>query len=313
MKNRKLSRSSWTWLIAWPLTTHGPTASSVKLPSGCWGAKIANNNVIFRIPTSVFGLGLLESVPEDALVANLADSSYAKTDAGIQGSFNRSGNDGTITRFGWKAQNKSLLIFAGEAYNVEQGVSNKLFPNERATLRAVSSTAPLRTPLTPRPAARPTPRTSPRSCACRRRRRRPPRRPRSCAARRCSGPRRPGHRLRAVPHQLADHGLVALHRHVEPGDPSLHRPRDPSHGEQARGRRVPGRRGWRSVPHRTAMGRRQADLLLHDGRATPGNGGLVRAILAHASTGSEASPTVRKFTALSAADQQAIIDFLRSL
>jgi hypothetical protein len=23
-------------------------------------------------------------------------------------------NDGTITRFGWKAQNKSLLVFAGE-------------------------------------------------------------------------------------------------------------------------------------------------------------------------------------------------------
>ncbi len=47
--------------------------------------------------------------------------------------FNRSGNDGTITRFGWKAQNKSLLIFAGEAYNVEQGVTNELFPNERET------------------------------------------------------------------------------------------------------------------------------------------------------------------------------------
>src|SRR5438132_1664033 len=45
----------------------------------------------------------------------------------------RTGNDGTITRFGWKAQNKSLLIFAGEAYNVEQGVTNELFPNERET------------------------------------------------------------------------------------------------------------------------------------------------------------------------------------
>src|SRR5262249_47397297 len=43
------------------------------------------------------------------------------------------GNDGTINRFGWKAQNKSLLIFAGEAYNVEQGVTNELFPNKRET------------------------------------------------------------------------------------------------------------------------------------------------------------------------------------
>jgi hypothetical protein len=38
------------------------------------------------------------------------------------GVFNISGNNGTIARFGWKAQNKSLLIFAGEAYNVEMGV-----------------------------------------------------------------------------------------------------------------------------------------------------------------------------------------------
>src|SRR5262249_13748488 len=50
---------------------------------------------------------------------------------GISGRFNRSGNDGTITRFGWKAQNKSLLIFSGEAYNVEMGVTNELFPQER--------------------------------------------------------------------------------------------------------------------------------------------------------------------------------------
>ena len=40
-------------------------------------------------------------------------------------------NDGTITRFGWKAQNKSLLVFAGEAYNVEMGITNQMFPQER--------------------------------------------------------------------------------------------------------------------------------------------------------------------------------------
>jgi CxxC motif-containing protein (DUF1111 family) len=31
-------------------------------------------------------------------------------------------------RFGWKAQNKSLAIFAGEAYNVEMGITNDVFP-----------------------------------------------------------------------------------------------------------------------------------------------------------------------------------------
>ena len=51
--------------------------------------------------------------------------------AHLSGNANRSANDGTITRFGWKAQNKSLLMFAGEAYNVEMGISNQLFPQER--------------------------------------------------------------------------------------------------------------------------------------------------------------------------------------
>jgi CxxC motif-containing protein (DUF1111 family) len=49
----------------------------------------------------------------------------------LGGNTNLSANDGTITRFGWKAQNKSLLMFAGEAYNVEMGISNQLFPQER--------------------------------------------------------------------------------------------------------------------------------------------------------------------------------------
>ena len=50
---------------------------------------------------------------------------------GITGHENREGNAGTITRLGWKAQNKSLLIFTGEAYNVEMGITNELFPQER--------------------------------------------------------------------------------------------------------------------------------------------------------------------------------------
>src|SRR5439155_18917496 len=95
--------------------------------------ELGNKNVIFRIPTPTFGTGLLEAVPDDALVANLAANADAKATLGIGGALNRTGNDGTVTRFGWKAQNKSLLIFAGEAYNVEQGVSNELVPNERAT------------------------------------------------------------------------------------------------------------------------------------------------------------------------------------
>jgi CxxC motif-containing protein (DUF1111 family) len=90
---------------------------------------IENNNVIFRIPTPLFGAGMIENITDTAILNNAANPQKAAF--GISGMANRSGNDGTITRFGWKAQNKSLVMFAGEAYNVEQGVTNELFPNER--------------------------------------------------------------------------------------------------------------------------------------------------------------------------------------
>ncbi|MFZ0684160.1 MAG: di-heme oxidoredictase family protein [Terriglobales bacterium] len=98
-----------------------------------------NPNIIFRIPTPVFGAGLIESIPDSAILANIKSDASLKAALGIHGhanahlsgNVNLSANDGTITRFGWKAQNKSLLMFAGEAYNVEMGISNQLFPQER--------------------------------------------------------------------------------------------------------------------------------------------------------------------------------------
>jgi CxxC motif-containing protein (DUF1111 family) len=88
-------------------------------------------NISMRIPTPTFGLGLIEAIPDAALVQNLAANAGIKAFLGISGHLNHSGNDGSVTRFGWKAQNKSLTIFAGEAYNVEMGITNLLFPNER--------------------------------------------------------------------------------------------------------------------------------------------------------------------------------------
>ena len=98
-----------------------------------------NSNIIFRIPTPLFGAGLIEAIPDSAILANMQSNASEKSALGISGhanahlsgNVNRSANDGTITRFGWKAQNKSLLMFAGEAYNVEMGITNQLFPQER--------------------------------------------------------------------------------------------------------------------------------------------------------------------------------------
>jgi CxxC motif-containing protein (DUF1111 family) len=88
-----------------------------------------SNNIIFRIPTPTFGAGLIENIDDSTLIAN--QQAQAANNFGIAGAFNRNGNDGTIARFGWKAQNKSLLIFAGEAYNVEMGITNEIFSQER--------------------------------------------------------------------------------------------------------------------------------------------------------------------------------------
>ena len=98
-----------------------------------------NPNIVFRIPTPVFGTGLIEAISDSAILANMKANASQKAGLGIYGhpnahlggNANLSANDGTITRFGWKAQNKSLLMFAGEAYNVEMGISNQLFPQER--------------------------------------------------------------------------------------------------------------------------------------------------------------------------------------
>jgi CxxC motif-containing protein (DUF1111 family) len=104
-------------------------AGTCSLTQPSFAAAAAANNIIFRIPTPVFGAGLIENLDDSTLLKNGANN--ANNNFGIAGTFNHNGNDGTITRFGWKAQNKSLHIFAGEAYNVEMGISNLLFGQDR--------------------------------------------------------------------------------------------------------------------------------------------------------------------------------------
>ena len=121
-----------------------PGAGSCGLQQPDFDGQLAAHNVIFRIPTPTFGAGLIEQIPDSAIVANQASNPSAKRALGIAGrpnfsvsgrtitgQTNNNGNDGTIARFGWKAQNKSLLVFSGEAYNVEMGITNELFQTER--------------------------------------------------------------------------------------------------------------------------------------------------------------------------------------
>ena len=98
------------------------------LPQPDFETQVKNKNIIFRIPLQLFGLGLIDSIQDREILARQAATASFRAANGIKGLPNTSGNDGTITRFGWKAQNKSLALFAGEAYNVEMGVTNELFP-----------------------------------------------------------------------------------------------------------------------------------------------------------------------------------------
>jgi len=110
-----------------------PTGSA----AGCtavqenFNAQFAAGNVSLRIPTPTYGLGLVENIPDTTLTANLAANASQKRQLGISGHLNTNANDGRVTRYGWKAQNVSLLLFSGEAYNVEEGITNEIFQTER--------------------------------------------------------------------------------------------------------------------------------------------------------------------------------------
>ena len=119
-------------------------APGCKLPQPNFKAELAKGNVIFRIPTPLFGSGLIEQIPDSEIWRNMRGDTAMKGEYGVKGrpnitltsrtvsgQVNRNGNDGTFARFGWKAQNKSLLVFSGEAYNVEMGITNELFQTER--------------------------------------------------------------------------------------------------------------------------------------------------------------------------------------
>src|SRR5262249_21822486 len=53
-----------------------------------FAAAIAAKNVVFRIPTPTFGLGLVEAVPDAALEAAVAANAQQKQSLGISGRFN---------------------------------------------------------------------------------------------------------------------------------------------------------------------------------------------------------------------------------
>ena len=104
------------------------TIPNCKIGQPDFEREFKEGNLSFRIPLQMFGLGLIDSIQDREILAHHDATADRRAALGITGHPNRSGNDGTITRFGWKAQNKSISMFAAEAYNVEMGITNELFP-----------------------------------------------------------------------------------------------------------------------------------------------------------------------------------------
>jgi Di-haem oxidoreductase, putative peroxidase len=104
------------------------TCTTAVLPYTDFEGELHKGNLRFRIPTPLYGLGMLDGIQDREILARHDATAALRRELGILGVPNRSGNDGTITRFGWKAQNKSIMMFAGEAYNAEMGITTELFP-----------------------------------------------------------------------------------------------------------------------------------------------------------------------------------------
>jgi len=85
-----------------------------------------------RVSPPVFGLGLLEAIAEEDILAN-ADSMDFNSD-GISGKPNYvwsiEKQKKVLGRFGWKANNPDLLQQSAGAYSEDMGVTNFLFPKE---------------------------------------------------------------------------------------------------------------------------------------------------------------------------------------
>ena len=279
------------------------------------------HNIIFRIPTPVFGAGLIENIADSTLLANMNAHALLKQQLGISGHPNVSGNDGTITKFGWKAQNKSLAIFAGEAYNVEMGVTNENFPNERNNpptsclynhtpeditnfdqagdqipSDVVAFSAFMRFLAPPTPSSQGIPGNPSEQSI------------------------QNGQKVFSQVHCDMCHTPV-LQTSTSSFFPSLNQQNAALYSDLlvhnmgagladnvAQGAAAGNE--FRTAP---LWGVGQRIFFLHDGRSTPANGGLLDAIHQHAGPGSEANTVIRLFESLTDQQKQDLLNFLRSL
>jgi CxxC motif-containing protein (DUF1111 family) len=244
-----------------------------------------------------------------------------KQSLGISGHPNLSGNDGTVTRFGWKAQNKSVEMFAGEAYNVEMGVTNELFPDERSLPPASCLYNPTPEDTTNFPASGAAILSDVVAFSNFMRFLAPPAPssqgiPGSPSSQSIAN----GQAMFTQAHCTMCHtptmqtGTSAFAAGLNNQSATLYSDLLVHHmGTGLADNISQGTAGpdeFRTAP---LWGLGQRLFFLHDGRATSSNGGLLKAIQDHAGSGSEANDVINQFEGLTAQQQQDLLNFLRSL
>jgi CxxC motif-containing protein (DUF1111 family) len=92
--------------------------------------------VAHRKTTPLFGLGLIEAIP-DATIKNNVHSPAVDgvtgrvailTDSVTTSIIKNGQGTNSVGRFGWKCQEATLLAFSGDAYANEMGIANRIFP-----------------------------------------------------------------------------------------------------------------------------------------------------------------------------------------
>jgi CxxC motif-containing protein (DUF1111 family) len=90
------------------------------------------NVTAHRRTVSLYGLGLVDALTADSVhaLATQELQSNSATAGTVSTALDIGSGQMVVAKFGWKAQEVSLLQFAGDAYLNEMGMTNPLFPDE---------------------------------------------------------------------------------------------------------------------------------------------------------------------------------------
>jgi CxxC motif-containing protein (DUF1111 family) len=103
-----------------------PSTCTISQPN--FAAELAAGDIALRQPSQVLGTGLIDNISAQTLMQNLNDTASQRKTLGIGGVLNLVNDQ--VGKFGWKAQVASLTTFNGLALGRELGVTNLLFPIE---------------------------------------------------------------------------------------------------------------------------------------------------------------------------------------